>query len=242
MSIKAHHHLQVRSIDCSGLQNGCQLYYLTADSVLTRGCSFIRQHISINIFIMLAILGWSIKSKRISTGKRCMWIRITGQQIDDFMTLRSGSVTSWGGSSSRLRWIRLWSRLRTLLSMSVGRSCTCMFAFPVGLQIVCGASLARKASGSLVLTKHCRVSFYRSLYLFMPRKLNTPHCLLSDLGARFVNQELGFLYYSAQNASFGYFRHIQGQVHVRLFQLYPTSFLCHCRRHVENLQEISSCL
>jgi hypothetical protein len=30
-------------------------------------------------------------------------------------------------------------------------------------------------------------------------------------------------------------------VHVRLFQLYPTSLPCHSRRHVEYLQGISCC-
>jgi hypothetical protein len=46
--------------------------------------------------------------------------------------------------------------------------------------------LARKASSHMVLTNHDHVSFHRSLHLVMPKKLNTPHLLFSDLGARFL--------------------------------------------------------
>jgi len=66
----------------------------------------------------------------------------------------------------------------------------------------------------------------------MPRKLNSSLLLFSDFGARFLNC-------GARKPTFRHFRHIQGQAHVRLFQLYPTSLPRHSRRHVENLQEIS---
>jgi len=115
---------------------------------------------------------------------------------------------------------------------------------PLRLQRVCGffaGLLARKASERVVLTKHSRVSFCRSLHLGMPRKLNTLLLLFSDLGARFVDQILRSLYRSAQKPFFGHFGHVQGQAHVGLFQLYTTSLPCHCSRHVEYLQEVSCC-
>ena len=136
------------------------------------------------------------------------------------------------------RWRRLWSRL----SVSVGRRCACSFASPSCLRILWRAILARKASSCLVLTKHSWVSFHCSLHLFIPRKLNTPLLLLSELGARIFDQEVLFLYCSARKALFGHFRYIQGQAHVGLFQLYPTYLPCHSSRQVENRQEISCCL
>jgi len=69
LSINARHHLQVRSIGCSGLQNGCKWHYHTADSVLTSRCSFIIELNWIIICIMLAMLGIYIKRKIFSTGK-----------------------------------------------------------------------------------------------------------------------------------------------------------------------------
>jgi hypothetical protein len=111
----------------------------------------------------------------------------------------------------------------------------------VCLQILCGAILARKAAGRLVLTKHCRVSLYRSLHLVMRRKLNTPLLLFSDLGAWFLDLIFRFLYCGAQKAFFGHFGHIQRQSHVGLFKLYPPSLPCPSCRHVENLHAINCC-
>jgi len=230
--------LQPHPIGCSGLQNLCQLHYHTADSVLTSGCSFISQHIWIKICIMLAILGRSIKSKRFSSGKLCMWIGISGRQIDDLGTLSSGFVTCWGRWRFRQRWRWLWS----LLSALDRWRCACSFASPSCLPIPCSAIFRRKASGCVVLTNHSRVTFYRSFPLIISRVLNTPLHLFSDLGVRFLDQELRFLYRGVQKPSFGHFRHIQGQAHVGPFQMYPTSLLCHSSRHVENLQEIGCCL
>jgi hypothetical protein len=83
--------------------------------------------------------------------------------------------------------------------------------------LLCIAILPRKASGHVGLTKHSRVLFDHSLYLLMLRKLHTLYLLFSDLSARFFDQILDFLYYSAQTPSFGHFSHIQGQEHLTLF-------------------------
>jgi len=169
-----------------------------------------------------------------------MQICISSRQIQDFERLSSGSVTGWGGCGGwRAGW--MWSRLWSLHSASGGWRCTCPFASAACLQIVCSAIVARKVAGRLVLTKHCRVSLYRSLHLVMPRKLNTTLLLFLDLGAWFLNKILCFLYCGARKAFFGHFGHIQRQAHVGLFQLYPTSLPCHRCRHVENLQAISCC-
>jgi len=164
-----------------------------------------------------------------------MRISISGRQIDDFRWLSTGGVTCWGGWHAGGRWSRLWSPHPAW----GGARCTCSFASPACLRILCGSILARKAAGRLVMTKHCRVSLYRSLHLSMPRKLNTPLLLFSDLGTWFLNEIICFLYCGARKAFFGHFGHIQRQAHVGLFQLYPTSLPCHSCRHVENLQDIS---
>jgi len=166
-----------------------------------------------------------------------MPIHISGRQIDHLRRLDFRSVTGWGGWRAGQWWSGLWSPL----SASVGWRCTCSFSSAACLRILCGAILAWKAAGRLVLTKHCRVSLYRSLHLFVPRKLNTPLLLMSDLGTWFLNGIFRFLQRGARKGFFGDFGHIQGQVHVGLFQLYPTSLPCHSCRHVENLQDISCC-
>jgi len=82
-SINAHLHCQVRSIGYCHLQNGCQLHYHAADSVLTSGCFFNSQQIGIKIFIMLGILGICIKFDTLCTGKRGMNIHISGWHTFD---------------------------------------------------------------------------------------------------------------------------------------------------------------
>jgi len=175
-----------------------------------------------------------------------MWICIFGRHIEDFEMLGTGSVTSWGGWCSGQRWhwlwSLLWSRLWSQLSMSIGRRCTCSFASQACLQIFCGANWVRKVSGRVVLTKHSWLSFYHSLRLCMPRRLNTSLLLFLDLGARFLVQILHFLYCGARKSFLGHFGHIHGHAHVGLFQLYTTSLPCHCSRHVEHLQGIRCCL
>ena len=83
----------------------------------------------------------------------------------------------------------LWSWLPPL----IGWGSACAFESPMCLLLLRSASLARKASGHVVLTKHSRVLFYHSLHLFMPEKLSTPLHLISDLGAIFPDQDLYFL-------------------------------------------------
>jgi len=149
--------------------------------------------------------------------------------------MSSGSVTGWSGWCAGGWWSQHWSPH----SASGSGRCTCSFSSPSCLGILCRAILARKAAGRLVMTKHCRVSWYRSLHLLMPRKLNTPLLLFPDPGEWLVNKIFCFLYCGARKAFFHHFGHIQCQVHVGLFQLYPTSLPCHSCRHVENLQDIS---
>jgi len=171
-----------------------------------------------------------------------MWMRISGRQVDNFEMLTSGSITGRGGLCSRQSWNRLWSRLWSLLSVLVGRRCTCSFASPGCLKVFYSAIWARNVSGRVLWTKHSRVSLYRSHHLSMPRNLNTPRLDFSDLGTRFLDQVLHFLYCGARKPSFGHFGHVQGQAHVRLFQQYTTSLPCHCSRHVEYIQEIRCCV
>jgi len=152
-----------------------------------------------------------------------MRIRISRGQIDDLKRSNFRSVSHWGGWRAGQGRSRLWSPL----SASVWRRCTCSFASPACLRILCDAILAWKAAGRLVLTKHCWVSFNRSLHLVVPRKLNTPLLLFSDLGAWFHTEIFRLLDCGARNAIFGHVSHIEGQAHVGLFQLYPTSLPCH---------------
>ena len=114
---------------------------------------------------------------------------------------------------------------------------------PLRVQRVCGFFAVPfwqgRPAGRLVLTNHYRVTLYRSLHLFVHRKFNTLLLLFSDLGAWFLYEMFCLLNCGARKAFFGDFGHIQRQVHVVLFQLYPTSLPCHSCRHVENLQDIS---
>jgi len=57
----------------------------------------------------------------------------------------------------------------------------------------------------------------------MPKKLNTQLLLFMDCSAGYLDQLLGFLYCSTRNPCFAHFSHSQGQGHVELFQLGPTS-------------------
>jgi len=93
-----------------------------------------------------------------------MWIHITGWQIVDLGTLGSLIVPRWRRWHCGQRWHRFWS----VLSVSVRWRCNHPFLPPAGLQILCGAVAARKASVCVVLTKRTHVSFHRSLHLYMP--------------------------------------------------------------------------
>jgi len=185
------------------------------------------------ICMVLAILRRCMKIEKFSAGKRWMWIRISGQRIDDLQTLGSGIVTGSGGWCARQRWC--W------VSASGGWRCTCSLASPACLWILRVAILARKASGCVVSTKHSRVSCCRSLHLFMPRRVDTPLLLFLDHGARLPDQISCFPDCRGQKSIFGHLGHIEGQEYGGLFQLYPTSFPCHSSRHIEYLQESSCC-
>jgi len=124
------------------------MHYHTTDSVQT----IVSKHIWIKIGIVLGILIIFEKSR---LGKSCMRISISGRQIDDFRRLSSVEVTGWGGWRAGRRWSRRWSPHS---ASGRGRG-TCSFASPACLRIICGAILARKAAGRLVMTKHCRRVF-----------------------------------------------------------------------------------
>jgi len=173
-------------------------------SALTSGCSFISQQIWNKIFIMLTI-GICIKIEKLSLGKGSMYRHISGWQTFDFGTCSPLIITRWQRCRSGWMWCRVWSR------------CPCDFAHPACLWILRCAIWARKAAIRLIFLNNCQVSFYHSLYLFMPRKLNSPLLLFSDLGTRFLAKVLRFLYWGIWKPSFGYFGHIQGKAHVRLF-------------------------
>jgi len=187
---------------------------------------------------MLAIRGRCIQRKQLSTGSRFVAICISGWLIVDLGPLSAGTVTSWGGWRFGRRWRRLWS----WLSVSVGARCACSFASPVYPRILWRTILAWTASGRLLLTKHSRVSFYCRVHISMPRNLNTPLLLYSDVGVRWCDRTLGFLCCRSQKAFLGHFRYIQSKPYVGLFQLYLTSLPWHSSRHVANIQEISCCL
>jgi len=135
-------------------------------------------------------------------------------------------------------WRRIWGRQSEMLWWR----CTHAFASPACSGILCSAILARKAAIRRIFPKHSRVSFHPSLHIVMPRKLYSPLFLFSDSRPTVLDLELQFLYCGVRKPSFGRFGHIQGQAHVRLFQLYPTSLPCVSCRHVEYLQEISCCI
>jgi len=170
-----------------------------------------------------------------------MCITISGRQIEDFKTLSSRSVTSWDRWCSGQIWRWLWSQLWSLLSVLVAQRCTCFFLPPACSGSFCGDILYSKTHVRLVLTKHGRVSFNHSLHLVIPSKPNTPQLLYLDLGTSFLDSILYFLYPGVPKPYFGHFGHIQGKVHIGLFQRYMTSMSCHCSYHVEYLQEIRCC-
>jgi len=143
----------------------------------------------------------------------------------------------FGAWHSGHSWRPLWGRL----SVSVRSGCTCSFASAACLQILSCAIVAKKPSGHVVITTHSHGSVYRSPHICMPIKLNTPLLHFTDLSARSVDAVLRFHYCSVRKPFFGHFGHMQGQAHVGLFQLYPTSLPCHSSSHVENLQEIRCC-
>jgi len=164
-------------------------------------------------------------------------VKISRSWTREVLPVQLGSVLARGGIGS-------WSALEWALESAVCSGWVEDHVLIVAvecLQILCGAIWTRRASRCVGVTKHSQMSFYRSLHLFMLRKLNTPCLLFLDRSARFLDQILSFLYYSARKPSIGHFGHVQSQAHIWLFQLYMTFLPCHRSRHVDCLQEISCC-
>jgi len=162
-SINARHHLQACSPGWSCFQNGCLLHYHTADSVLNSGCSFISQHIWITFCIILAILSRWVKSKTFSTGTGCMWIHVSGLQIDSLERLSSRIATGQGGWRSG----QMWRWLESRLSAQVRWRCTCSYVSPTCLRILSSAIFARKSSSHVVWRSFAgclSIAAYTSLY------------------------------------------------------------------------------
>jgi len=145
----------------------------------------------------------------------------------------------------RVVWVAFWAeRLWFFMSaVCVGRAEVHLFFVPpICLQICCSAIVATKASLWVGLTKHRWMRFYHSLHRVMARRLKSPLLHFSGFGLTFCDLLLPLLYWGARTPSFGHFGYLQGQAHVGLFQLHPTSFSCHSSRYVVKLQEICCCL
>jgi len=125
------------------------------------------------------------------------------------------------------------------LCVGQGR-CTC----PLCLQRVCGffaAPFGEEGAGHFGYDEVCRVSLYRSLHLCMPRKLNTPLLLFSDLGAWFLNEIFRFLYCGARKAFLAILAIFNGRRMSDCSSCTRPPCLAIVARHVENLQDISQC-
>jgi len=142
---------------------------------------------------------------KLSVGNRSMYIHISGWHTVDFGTLSCLIFTRWHRWHSRQRWHRLSWRW------------PCSVATPACLRILCCAIFARKAAVHLIFMNHSRVSFYCSLHLSMPRKLNSLRFFFLAFGVRLLDQVLCFLYCGPRKPSFGQLGHIQGKAHVGLF-------------------------
>jgi hypothetical protein len=179
--------------------------------------------------MVLPILGKSLKIENLSTGKRSMYIDISGWHTFCFGCFTSLTDSRWHRWCSGPTWHWSWWR------------CTRGFASPACLWIHCRAILGKKSAGRLILTNHCQVPLQCNLQIVMPGKQNTSPQLCSDFGKRFLNWLMHFLYSGLQKPFFGHFGHIAGKTHVGLFKVYPTSLFCHSSCHVENVQDISCC-
>jgi hypothetical protein len=134
-------------------------------------------------------LGHRNQQLELSTGKKRMWIHISGWQIDDFGTLSSRIVAGSHGSCSVQRWRRFWCRL----SVSAGWRYTSAFAPPVCLQNLLRNRMAIDSSLRVVLTKHCHMSFYPTLQIVTPRKRTSLLVHFSDLSGSLLDQILHVL-------------------------------------------------
>jgi len=165
---------------------------------------------------------FGVNAKWLQTNKH-----ISGWHTFNFSTWGTLINTRWHRWRSGQRWHQFWCM------------CTHVFLAAACLRILCYTILGKKAALRLILLNHCRVCFYHSLHIFMPRKLNPALLHESDFGARLLDTLLHSLDCGARKPSIGHSVHWTGKVHVGLFQLNRTSLPCHSSRHVENLQGIS---
>jgi len=172
------------------------------------------------------------------TRRRTMYIHISRQHTFDLGCKSSLTITRW----HRLRSVQIGHQFQCQQTDSLWSRYTRACAPPECQDVLCCAILPKKEAVHLIFPKHGRVSFHCTFHILNPQEVYSPLLLFSDFGPRFLDQSLNFYHCGAQKLSCGHFGHIQGKVHVRLFQQYPTSLPCHSCRHVEALQELSCCI
>ena len=125
--------------------------------------------------------------EKLSVWKRRMYIHTPGWHTFYIITFISVGVT-W-----RCRWRsgRRWHSGRRWCSgwrcHRFWWRCACSFVPPAYLWILCCAISAWRIAGHVIFINHCGMSFYCSLHLLMPRKLNSSLLLSSDFGAMFLS-------------------------------------------------------
>ena len=119
--------------------------------------------------------------------------------------------------------------------------CASSFAPPACLLILCCAILECKAAGSLIFINHCRMSFYCSLHLFMPRKLNSSLLLFSDFGRSFLTSCCVSSTAVYQNRPLAILAIFKARRMSDCSSCTRPPCLARSSRHIENLQQISCC-
>jgi len=116
-----------------------------------------------------------IMIEKLSVGKCSMYIHLSGWCKFYFRALTCLTPTTWRRwCSGRMgRWLWCW--------------CACGFAPAVCLPILDGAILASMAPIRRIFTNQCQVTFFWSLDLATPRKLNSWLLLFLDFGARCIH-------------------------------------------------------
>jgi len=172
------------------------------------------------MFFVFGKRGSDIKIEKFSVAQWRLYMYISTWHTAALQSLSSLILTEWHRSYCGLRSCRFWCR------------CTHSCGFPACLQILCCAYLALKTANDVIFTNYCCATCYCSVHILMPRKHHSPLLLLSDFGASFLDQVLGFLSCSAHKPLFGHHVHTSGKNHVRLFQLFLTFFAGHSSRNV----------
>jgi len=103
------------------------------------------------------IHGICIKLEKLRDGKRSMYPDISVWHTVNLGTLSCLTDTRWCRWQSGQRWRWFWWRF------------TSFIASPECAWVPCSAIFARKAAIRLILTNHCRQSFYCSIRLSIPR-------------------------------------------------------------------------